>query len=517
MVRAVASRVVPRQRISKAMAKEAASEAALAERLALNANAPKSVNQIPTRAGASLDAAKVAIRPMGNARRVFVMDPHLESETMEGLAFRIKALSKNEGINSILIGTDDQDDSLLNCLPRFVTQEPNFSGISLDFEPSPGHTWHVSGGYDPLAVAESMSQASAQEKCQQLLDSIQKLSLATKGDQGDSRVPVITFPHGIVTDAGYSLCMGGYVLATRETSFRILNPSRGLSLDPVGFSYILPRLGWEHEQRSSKYPGCGMILALAGYEASCFDMVETGLATHLVSDSGVLPILERNLAAMNPWGQQGLVQKPKHFYGQRPPRDANAQLRNVSIANMIEQMSEHSSNTSNSFPFDFTVTNHEDPALDTDHVPWDSGFFSSELVDIAAHYDDIFQQEKTLEGIVERLKEAGASTSENADERMGIQAAKEIVEKMEKQSPLALKVTHQLMKMGGGRLASMENCMEREAHAQLHLFQKPDFQKWAEHVTKHGGEQKAPAFEGWQHKSISDVSSGEVDEVLSSN
>lgn len=518
MVRAVASRVVPRRRISKAMAKEAASEAALAGRLAVTADAPESVNRIPTRAGASLEAARVAIRPMGNSRRVFLLDPHMDAGSIEGLAHRLGALSKNEGINSVLIGTDDEDDQALNCLPRYVTGGRDFGGITVDFEPSPGHTWHVSGGYDPLAVAAAATDGGGggADECRRLLESVRKLALATKGDDAESRIPIVTFPHGIVTDAGYSLCMGGYVLATRETSFRILNPSRGLSLDPVGFSYILPRLGWEHGQRSSKYPGCGMILALCGYEASCFDMVETGLATHLVGDSGVLPILERDLAAMDPWGRQELVKKPKHFYGQRPPRDANARLRNVTIANVIEQLSEHSADADNSFPFDFTVTNAEDPALDTDRIPWESGFFTSELVDTAAHYDEIFRQEKSLEGLVERLREAGSASPGSDEERVGIEVANQLVEKMEKQSPLALRVTHQLMKMGGGRLASMENCMDREAKAQLHLFQKPDFQEWAKHVTKHGGERNAPTFGGWQHESISDVSSSEVDEILSS-
>ena len=515
MVRAVASRVIPKQRISKAMAKEAASEASLMEGLARNAEAPSSVNNIPTRAAADLRSSGVAIRPMGNSRRVFLLDPYLETEELEGLAYRIRALSKNEGINSVLIATDDKDDLELNCLPRYLTQEPNFGGVSLDFEPAPNQTWHVSGGYDPLKLADAMSKEGGQDKCNYLLHSIKRLSLATKGDAKDTRVPVITFPHGIVTDAGYAMCMGGYVLATRETSFRILNPSRGLSLDPVGFSFFLPRLGWEYEQRSAKYPGCGMILALSGYEANCFDMVETGLATHLVSDSDELATLEHNLASIAPWSQQRLVKKPKHFYGQAPPRDVNARIRNVTVAHVIEQMAEHSVSPSNSFPLDFSMTNTEDPALDTDHVPWDTGFFSSELVDTAAHFNKIFQQEKSLEGIVERLKEAGSKSSGDAEEQRGAEAANHLVECMERQSPLALKVTHQLMKMGSGRLANLEDCMEREAKAQQKLFGRSDFNEWANHVRKHGGETAAPTFRGWQHKNIKEVSAEEIDEILS--
>jgi enoyl-CoA hydratase/carnithine racemase len=517
MVLAVASRVVPRQRISRAMAKETAAEAARMEELARNADAPMSVNRIPTRAGANVKSARVAIRPMGNSRRVFLLDPHLEAEEMEGFAHRIQALSKNEGINSILIASDDKDDAEMNCLPRYVTDahEPNFGGLTLDFDPAPNQTWHVSGGYDPLKAAEMMSKEGADDKSLYLLDSMKQLSLAFRGDAADTRVPVITMPHGVVTDAGYALCMGGYVLATRQTSFRILNPSRGLSLDPIGFSYLLPRLGWEHEQRSSIYPGCGMILALSGYEANCFDMVETGLATHLVSDSDALPLLEHNLASCLPWNQQKLVQKPMHFYGQQPPSDANARMRNVTIANLIEQMTEHSSNPSNSLPYDYGATNMDDPALDTDQVPWDSGFFSSDLVDMAAHFDKIFQQEKSLVGLMERLRQAGAQQSEDPDEKEGIRVANELVERMERQSPLALRVVHQLMKMGGGRLATMENCMDREAKAQHKLLGRADFSEWAKHVRKHGDESAAPAFAGWQHENVAAVSAEEVDEILS--
>lgn len=517
MVSAVASRVVPRQRISKALAKEATAEAARIEQLALKADAPLSVSRIPTRGGSHIASAGVAIRPMGSSRRVFLLDPYLSAEEFEGLSHRIRALSKNEGINSILIASDDKDDLELNCLPRYVTQvhEPNLSGVAVDFDPAENHTWHVAGGYDPLKIAQVVSEEGGNDESRYLMDNVSKLALAVKGDNRETRIPIITMPHGVVTDAGYALCMGGYVLATRQTSFRILNPSRGLTLDPIGLSYTLPRLGWDYEQRSSKYPGCGMILALCGYEANCFDMVETGLATHLMGDVDQLPNLEHHLASILPWNQQKLVEKPRHYYVQPPPRDANAKFRNVTIANTIEQMSEHSANPSNSFPFDFTVTNEEDPALDTDQVPWDTGFFSSDLVDIAAHFDKIFQQEKSLEGLIERLKEAGAKQSDDPGEQEGILVANELVKGMTSQSPLALRVTHQLLHMGGTVNATMENCIEKEAKAQQKLLGRPDFAEWAKHIRKHGTESGAPAFTGWQHKNVAAVSPEEVDEILS--
>jgi enoyl-CoA hydratase/carnithine racemase len=512
MVNAVASRVIPRQRISKVVAKGAAAEAARMKELAQRADAPLSVARIPSRVGDDFKMANVVLRPMGNSRRIFLMDPHLDSEELEGLAHRIHALSNNEAINSVLIASDDQDDASTNCLPRYVTEldNPKF-GLNMDFDPSPGSTWHVAGGYNPLKVLND------QEQNRYCLDSLRKLALATKGDdsgKNSTRVPVITMPHGIVTDGGYALCMGGYVVATRQTSFRILNPSRGLSFDPVGFSYILPRLGWENQQRSAKYRGCGLLLALAGYEANCFDMVETDLATHLVSDSSVLPLLEENLASIPPWNQQRLVTNPPRLYGKKAESDPNARFRNKTIAYVIEQLSEHSSSSSNSLPYDFTVTNAVDPALDIDHVPWDSGFFSSNLVDTAALFDVIFKDAKSVDNILELLREAGDKKSNDVDDQENSRIAKDLVARMESQSPLALHVVFQLMKLGRRAKSTMETCMELELNAQLEMFKHSDFKEWAAHVRKHGGEHKAPEFGGWKHKSVKDVTQDEVDAIV---
>lgn len=521
MVRAVASRIVPRQRVSKAMARAAAAEAVMMKELAESADAPLSTARIPTRAGSNFKVANVGLRPMGNSRRIFLLNPYLEAEDMEGLAHRIHALSKSDAINSVLIASDDEDDLEMNCLPRYLSEldsPRSFAGLNIDFDPAPGSTWHVAGGYDPLQLAETMAAEGSEQKAKHLLQSIQKLALATKGEamgENATRIPVITMPHGIVTDAGYAMCLGGYVIATQQTSFRILNPSRGLSFDPVGFSYILPRLGWNHKQRSAKYTGCGMLLALAGYEANCFDMVETDLATHFVSDSAALPLLEQNLASIPPWSQQRLVQNERRQYGRAPGRDVNAPFRNKTIAYVIEQLSEHSSNPNNSFPYDFTVTNADDAALDTDHVPWESGFFSSDLVDTAAHFDSIFKSADSVEGIMEGLREAASITLEGVEEKENAEIAKQILSRMEQQSPLALRVVHQLMKMGLGVNRTMEYCMDLERIAQLNMMQQSDFRGWAAHVRKHGGdEKKAPVFGSWKHKTVSEVTADEVDAIL---
>ncbi len=561
MVRAVASRVTARYRISKGMAKEAAAEAARMAEVAQSAEVPLTVQRVPTRASdytntsESERLANVAMRPMGNSRRVFLLDPHLEAEDFEGLAHRIRALSKSEGINSLLIATDDKSDYSKagssgeggSCLPRFVTQrkEINFSGISLDVDPAANHTWYVSGGYDPLKIDTSDNNA-----IDYLLESLRKLAVATQGVGAETKIPVITMPHGAVTDGGYALCMGSYVLATEESSLRILNPSRGLSFDPIGYSYILPRLGREFNQESRNYSGCGMILALSGYEANSSDMIETGLATHLIGDSGILPVLEEELTTLPPWNQQGLVRKPRQMYGQNNNRynqnqqqqqqnylqqqlqsqrptpnqfsDVNGKFRNRSIAHLMSQISDVSADSSSDFPFDFASIYEDgcdDPSLDTENVPWDSGFYSSPLVEMAAELDDIFRQENSLEGLIERLKEVAAQSDSNdvADEEFSTPAlAKELVDRMERQSPLSLRVVYQLMKMGSSRKATMENCMAREGKAQRKLMKEPDFQNWSAHVQKFGGDEAdAPAFTGWKHSSVKDVTAEEVDRLLS--
>ena len=572
MVRAVASRVIPRYRVSKRMAKEAAEEASRMAEVALSAEVPPTVRRVPTRASdytnVSLDGSRLAnasIRPMGNSRRVFLLDPHLEAEDLEGLAHRIRALSKSDGINSVLIATDDQADfdshgsehggggngssSNNNCLPRYLTQrrEIQFSGLSLDTDPEADHTWYVAGGYDPATI-----DPEDDERTDYLLESLRKLAAAVQGAGTETRIPIVSLPHGAVTDGGYALCMGSYVLATDESSMRILNPSRGLSLDPIGFSYVLPRLGRDFGQEAQRYRGCGMILALSGYEATASDLIETGLATHLVGDSGVLPILEEELATLPPWNQQGLVRKPRRMYGQETAShpqpqgghahhrqqqnylqqqlqsqrgghqstDANGRFRNRSIAHLMAQVADVSADKTNDFPFDYSGSIYEDgiddASLDTEHVPWESGFYDSPLVEMAADLDDVFRQERSLEGLMERLREVAATGTGGEEEEFSTPAlAGELVERMERQSPLSLRVVYQLMKMGSSPRATMENCMAREGKAQRKLVKEPDFRNWLAHVQKHGGEAGAPPFEGWTHSSVAEVTAEEVDRLIS--
>jgi hypothetical protein len=191
-------------------------------------------------------------------------------------------LGQNEALNSVLIATDEDDPNETGAIPSSILELDALRGQNIDdawiFPPKPGLTWHTAGGYDPVAFYQSGKYKDA-ASVESLLDSVHDLALATRGDHQKSRIPIITIPHGMVNDSGYALCLSSYTIATERTAFRIFNPSRGLTFDPVGFSFLLPRLGQEFRQPSAKLKGCGQILALMGYEASGEDMVEVGLGT----------------------------------------------------------------------------------------------------------------------------------------------------------------------------------------------------------------------------------------------
>jgi hypothetical protein len=109
---------------------------------------------------------------------------------------------------------------------------------------------------------------------------------------------------------------------TRESCLRTLNAS--VSLDPVGLSYILPRLGKEFQQAAGIYADCGIILGLTGYEADAKDIYETSLATHYLESATVLGLLERTLAEI----QQNLLKTPVHFDEESKPTYEHRSLTN---------------------------------------------------------------------------------------------------------------------------------------------------------------------------------------------
>jgi len=495
-------------RASVALRSSARAAAALEAR---QAGAPASVLSIPTK-GLDFGDANVGIRQIGATRRVFLRQPHLTPEEIEGLGYRIKLLSNNEAINSVLIAANDGKDNPL-LLPQFVRESER--SVFSDAEFSNDSDWHVAGGYDPLQVFKSgMYQDSNAVK--RLLNNVQQLALAVRGDAKATKIPVITLPHGLINDGGYALCMGSYVMATNNSSFRVTHPSRGLAFDPIGLSYILPRLGWEFNQPSSNYPGVGTILALTGMEANASDMMETGLATHYVDSPKTLALLEEILAEIEPWKAQKLLPENKRMMGEPvSTQDKNAAFRNKMVANTLHALSVYHVSgrdmwTNRAGEFHSHEQENDDPSLVLDPTPWDD-VRESDIVNYAATFEDIFAQESSVAGILESFREISSRVTADSEEQEGIQVAADFVNRMEKQSPLSLSVVHRMMELGKENGETLESCMEREKRVQAKLFRMADFQNWAKNATQNG---KDSPFTGWKHETVSDVSTDEVEELL---
>lgn len=485
--------------------------AALRRKAVAISGAPPSISAVAD----SVDEAvarksSVLISQVGCTRRVFLINPYLGSQAVEGLAYRIRALTKNDSINSVLIASDGSESLLPSSLEELDYKYLHNESADPEFGPEPGKEFVFARGYDPIQLYTSGDYQDA-DKVHHLLSSWGDLSLACRGDAVKTKIPVISVPHGTIQDAGFAFLVGSYVMATAESRFRIQNPSRGLSFDPVGLSYMLPRLGQEFKQPAADFPGCGMILGLFGYEADANDMVETGLATNFMESIVSLGGFERTLAELPPWNQQALVKKPIRFYGYPEPTvDHNHAYRNVSVADAVQCFSKHRADGSEVWSNidDFEM---DDPSLDTDPLPWYESR-SSSLVDYAATFDEIFRSEKTLYGMLERLREISARATQDPEEQEVVTIATNFVRGLESQSPLALSVIHRLMTLGANKRESLASCIERELKAQANMFMQEDFINWAQAQAT----RPEDTFRSWKHKSLIDVHDDEVSEIVES-
>jgi enoyl-CoA hydratase/carnithine racemase len=481
---------------------------------------PKSIYSIKTK-GFDVENAGAALRQVGTTRRVFLLDPYLTTEEIEGLAFRLRVMSNNQGISSVLIATDDDDDVAYSAIASSARDSEELYVPVVDI-PQLGsaavkddrHIWHVAGGYNPRDLFQTGNYKDP-VAIQTFMDGLQSLALATRGDEVTTRIPIVTLPHGLVNDGGYALCMGSYMLASPDTCFAILNPSRGLAFDPIGLSFILPRLGQEFEQPVAQFPGAGMLLALTGMHATAQDMMETGLATNYIDSVSTLGTLERTLGNLLPFDQQGLLKEAPRNHGEpRPKEDVNAAYRNVGVAGVMNAFTSYQAaggemwgtETENYMP-------GEDPSLELDPIPWQD-HRESDLVDFAATFDEIFRRENTLPGVFERFREVASRKTNVREEQEGIDVAKDLVERMQSRSPLAMSAVFRLMQLGSREGETLESCMEREKRVQAKLFGAGDFEAWGNHAMKYSPIQEPP-FGGWNHKSVADVTKNEVDELLS--
>lgn len=512
---------------------------------------------------------------MGTSRRVFLLNQSLTPAEIDGLAYRIRTMASSDAINSVVLANPLEDaerngdmSDNATCLPSYLeSNNPDFSGnlnqgpygkqnnaikalLHEHYGDGLGMPY-VSSGYDARAIYDSGMHTDASRLERELMAPLISLSEAVRGsydvsvNSSESKVPLISLPHGLVTDAGYALLMGSYVLATHSTSFRILNPLRGLAFDPVGLSYLLPRMGWEFNQASANHSrACALMLSLGGYEANAEDMVATGLATHYVGGPYKLNLLERALAELNSYEYMQLFPKPKKLFGREDEKkeDRNNEFKNVPVANLIQHLSEYDAAGAQEYGVHLKDELDEetglflkdsDPSLTMQEERIQIyGEHTSDLVDFAATFEEAFD-EPTVEGIMENLREIAATKAEFEGKRgyeedvMVAEQAHTLVSNMEKRSPLALCVMHSLLSLGSEEGESLRSCMEREKASQMRLImkEKGDFARWAESGSGVGlvemmagssslMKEKEDMFSGWAHSNVKEVSQDEVDEII---
>ena len=516
------------------------------------------------------------VRSMGTSRRVFLINPSLTPTEIDGLSYRIRTMASNSGINSIVVGNPLEDaenngdmSENTTCLPSFLEDDAPGKNIKLvdnsgpygnrsSFIKSILHERfgdglgmpYVSSGYDAKSIYDGEIYKDTQRLEYELMNPLRDLAESVRGSYDEtlnssaSKVPVVSMPHGLVTDAGYSLLMGSYVLATHSTAFKIVNPMRGLAFDPIGLSYLLPRIGWEFNQASAEHSvAIANMLALCGYEANAEDMVATGLATHYVSGPFKLNLLERALSDLNSYEYQALFENEKRLYGDKEPaKDVNEPFRNVAVANVIQHLSEYDAAGANEYGAYLKedlddesglFLKDKDPSLTMQEERIQMyGELVSELVSWGATFKDAFA-EPSVEGKMERLREIAANKAE-FEGKLGFEEdvevaeqAQSLVDKMEQRSPLALCVMNELLLKGLDENETLKSCMEREKTSQIRLFSKEDgdYQRWAEsgkgvglvemnHGTSSLIKDKEDSFSAWKHSSVKEVTTDEINEIV---
>ncbi|EED89668.1 predicted protein [Thalassiosira pseudonana CCMP1335] len=537
---------------------------------------PESVRRDPFALSKDSDPGAV-IRSIGTSRRVFLLHSALSPVEIDGLAYRLRALSSNDAINSVVVANPLEDadcdgDMSENetCLPSFMEEgeivtsirtemggpwgknRDNFEKSILDEEYGEGLGMpYVSSGYDAKKIYEMGLHKDPAALERELMQPLVNLSEAVRGsfaetsDNTRSKVPVISVTNGLTTDAGYALLSGSYALATQNTSFRILNPLRGLAFDPVGLSYLLPRVGFEFGQASAEHSkGCALLLALAGFEANATDLVSTGLATHYIGGPYKLNMLERGLSELNSWECQSLQPKPKRLYGQENRDmgpDINQQYKNVAVGNLIQYLTEYDAAGADEYGCYLKselddehqlFLKDKDPSLTLAEERIQMyGEVISPLVNWAATFGGVWQED-SVHGMMERLREIAAKKTEYQgragyeEDAMVADQAEYFVTSMEQRSPLALSVMHELLLRSSSPGETLKSCMEREKASQMRLFTKADgdYARWAQSGQGVGlvGMQgcsslirvKDGVFDGWNHKSVKEVTDDEVKEIV---
>jgi len=466
------------------------------------ANIPHSASTIGTSATYRVKNPKalknISILPISCARRVILRQPHFSADELHGLAFRLSVLGTNGAITSILVAPDQYHNGQVSSL-NYI--DPHFRQRSMiDFPLNPYKIDDCFLGINHLQIKE---EDMSMDDIKHLLSGISELATACNTMK---KSPVITVSNGLISDGGLALCMGRYVVATENTRFCISTPSKGLAFDPVGYSYILNRLGKDYRQPAAKYTrALASILALTGYTANGSEMVSIGLATHFASWGVEIGLLEETLGLIQPYEAQEKWAKDRAKYRPKSPSTMSSRQPrtpspsplpqnryfDAAVANALDALSE-----GNAARIDFAAAFHaQDLRLSAEP--------DNSIVDFAATFAEILEQD-SLEGIIDGLAQAKSSPNVDKDFKS---AAELLYNGIQKQSPLSLLVTQRLLVKGRESDEKLGTCMERERKVQQMMLNGRDFDAWSR-AHKKGGKVV------WRHESVSEVTKQEVDDIL---
>ena len=408
------------------------------------------------RVNKSIIKSGAAVVKLGSMRRVTLKKSKLSTNEIYDLACRINILGRNQSLSSIVITNHRsvQDFMLPYILDINNSYKENKNTHRISpirgydhkslFRMSSVQRQQILLGLSLLAAAvngnlkkESTNGCHLKEESLSLAPRLHRISSSYNDPPSPSSyIPTISIPHGHTYDGGYALLMSTYVLATSSSSYQIQNPSKGLAFDPIGLSYILPRLGQEHNQPSSHYP-VGKVLALTGYQANGNDMVETGLATHYLDNMTKLDLLEESLREMRSWNQHQLLPSSSKKIYRRPNTLRTNNYLSVAVSNLLYSSCTYGSSGQEIDPNDkeFQFGLYDDPSIHFgEHSTCYYGQRSSHLLDIAATFSSIWN-ERNLVDIIKKLRQI--EHIESNDKVVKV-TAKSLADQMESYCPLAL-------------------------------------------------------------------------------
>eukprot|EP00586_Coscinodiscus_wailesii_P021914 CAMPEP_0172496894 /NCGR_PEP_ID=MMETSP1066-20121228/94667_1 /TAXON_ID=671091 /ORGANISM="Coscinodiscus wailesii, Strain CCMP2513" /LENGTH=470 /DNA_ID=CAMNT_0013269433 /DNA_START=66 /DNA_END=1478 /DNA_ORIENTATION=+ len=420
--------------------------------------------------------------PAGTCHSAYLFEPHLAPDETSGLSHRLQIMSRNKSLSSVLISFAEKyyvDNNEGTYTPRSSyanSKEAQFSRMSAALSPEPPHQLSFEGYRHPIPPEDRA----------RTLDALSNLALCTHDPR--TKIPVVfAAGNATISDGGYALSLcSHYTVCSASATYRVTNPRRGLSFDPIGLSFVLTRLGVDDDDDvlSDLSLAMGRMVSLGGYEMSGTEMVGVGMGTHLVYPPGdgdeMVNLLEYELGNLTSFESQVFLERPRVTQAEATYRKQNAIWDDDDLVNQKYK----------------NQTVHELLRDMTDGVSSKVG--EVDIVTIAAMLKDTLERE-SLEGVIEGFKEL-----QDNDNRLG-RLAKDFLTKFEERSPLALAAVDKLLMKANDNSESLESCAAREKTVLMNLIKGKDYKNWVAN-----GLEKVE----WTHQSINEVSSDEIDELF---